>query len=115
MECTTITLTEFSMGKQVWIGLVGVVPRPGSAALGNAKGGFTNALALVTDPREFERQVTEALDELGLIPYEFEDIESFTSRIARCEVDEAIKELAPEVERTGNVRLGTFYNFSRVQ
>lgn len=113
---TTTARSKFGrMKKQVWIGLVGVTPVSGSKALGNAKGAFVNALALVADESEYQHAVQRALDSLGLVAYEFEDVETFLERDGKSCVDESLRSLAQEVSTTGGVRFGTFHNYLSVE
>ena len=99
--------------KQIWIGLVGVVPRQGSNTLsgGQAKGAFVNALAYVSDEEEYKIAVQRAASELALDAFEYEDIETFSDRVSKFEVDDTLKALADEAESTGSVRFGTFHNY----
>jgi hypothetical protein len=99
--------------KQIWIGLVGVVPRPGSNTLsgGQAKGAFVNALAFVSDEEEYKIAVQRAASELGLETFEYEDVERFSDRVSKFEVNDTLKSLAEEAESTGSVKFGTFHNY----
>ena len=105
------------MKKHVWIGLVGVMPQLGAEKVLNAKakGAFVNALAYAVDEAEYMRTVEEALGGLGLTAHEFEDIETFSERIAKWEVDAELRALADEVGTTGGVRFGTFHNYTDVE
>jgi len=103
------------MAKQVWIGLVGVTPVSGKQILGDAKGAFVNALALVVDEAEYKHEVQEALHNLGLVAYEFEDVEAFRERVEKWCVDEEMQLLAEEVSVTGKVRFGIFHNYLSVE
>jgi hypothetical protein len=105
------------MTKCVWIGLVGVTPRLGSKTALNeaAKGAFVNALAYAADDAEYRVAVEQALGDLGLTAYEFEDVEAFSERTSKWEVDEGLQCLADEVNATGAVRFGTFHNYSGVE
>jgi hypothetical protein len=105
------------MQESVWIGLVGVVPIPRthSVLAANAKGAYVNALAYVTDVAGYKAIVEQELRNLGLTAYEFEDIERFSERTSKWEVDEELRELADEVEVRGGVRFGTFYNYTGVE
>jgi hypothetical protein len=105
------------MQESVWIGLVGVVPIPSthSVLTANAKGAYVNALAYVTDVAGYKTIVEQELRNLGLTPYEFEDIETFSERTSKWEVDAELRQLAEEVEVGGGVRFGTFYNYTGVE
>lgn len=101
------------MSETVWIGLVGVVPQPGSRALNDAKGAYATVVALVQDRDAFEVAVAKALSDLKLAPFEFEDVEPISQRASNWVIDDKLLELASEVEATGGVRFGTFHNFMK--
>lgn len=101
--------------KEVWIGLVGVVPRPGNDLLGNAKQGFVNILALARTKSEYRSEVGRILDELGLDVSEIEDSEPLSDRLSKWTVDPDILALAEEVNSTGFARLGTFHVYDDEQ
>jgi hypothetical protein len=105
------------MKSGVWIGLVGVTPRPGADCVLNdaAKGAFVNVLAYATNEAEFRSEVEQALHDLGLTAHEFEDIERFAERLAKWEVDDELQALADEVEATQGVRFGTFHNYTGLE
>ncbi len=103
------------MERQVWIGLVGVIPVPGGGALRKGKGAFVNALAPAADQLEFENVVRDALSQLGFIAHEFEDVEAFSERTAKWEVDEELRVLAEEVASYGDVRFGAFHTYSSLE
>lgn len=102
-----------AMQEAVWIGLVAVVPQPGSRTLNDAKGAYVTAVAFVADRNAFEFVVAKALNELNLAPFEFEDVEPISERVSKWVVDDNLLELASEVESGGGVRFGTFYNFMK--
>jgi hypothetical protein len=110
-------ITNVMKKKSVWIGLVGISPRPGAKKVlsAAAKGSFVNALAFAADRAEYQSIVEEALRDLGLTAYEFEDVEPFSERTSKWQVDELIRDLADEVSATGTVRFGTFHNYSDVE
>jgi hypothetical protein len=105
------------MTKVVWIGLVGVMPRSDTEKVLSdaAKGAFVNALAYAADEAEYKNAVERALGELGLTAYEFEDVETFSARTSKWEVDEGLRVLADDVSATGGVRFGTFHTYSSVE
>jgi len=105
------------MKKHVWISLVGVTPQPGAKRVlsAAAKGAFVNALAYAADEAEYKRAVEQALGGLGLAAHEFEDVEMFSERTSKWEVDDELRALADEVGATGDVRFGTFHNYTGVE
>lgn len=105
----TLNKKHKDLSKEVWIGLVGVVPRPGNDLLGKAKQGFVNILALAASTSEYGAQVERVLDELGLDVTEIEDSEPLSERLSKWTVDPEISRLAQEVNSTGFARFGTFH------
>ena len=105
------------MKKRVWIGLVGVTPQLGAKKVlsAAAKGAFVNALAYAADEAEYKSAVERALGGLGLTACDFEDVETFSERTSKWEVDEVLRDLADEVGATGAVRFGTFHNYTDVE
>lgn len=70
-----------------------------------------NALAYVSDGEEYKIAVQKALNELALDAFEYEDVERFSDRVSKFDVDDALKLLADEVEATHSVKFGTFHNY----
>ena len=105
------------MEKYVSIGLVGVTPKPGAKRVLSAasKGAFVNALAYAADEAEYRSAVVRALEALGLTAHEFEDLETFAERSSKWNVDDSLRALAEEVSATGDVRFGTFHNYTGVE
>jgi hypothetical protein len=105
------------MKKYVWIGLVGVTPQRGAKRVlsAAAKGAFVNALAYAADEAEYKTAVEQALAGLGLAAHEFEDVETLSERTSKWEVDDELRLLADEVATTGDVRFGTFHNYTGVE
>jgi hypothetical protein len=97
--------------KDVWIGLVGVGPLPGNTCLGDAKGAYLNALALVSTSEEYRDAVTDWLRQLALFPFEFDDIERFDDRLAREELGDELCALAAKTRRSGRVTFDRFQRF----
>ena len=98
--------------KDVWIGLVGASgPLRGNVCLGDAKGAYLNALALVSTSEEYREAVTDcASRELALFPFEFDEIERFGDRLARMtHYRRASVPSQRETRRSGRV---TFDHFS---
>jgi hypothetical protein len=97
---------------EVWIGLVGVGPLPGSKTLGEAKGAYVNALAVALNSQQYEETVKAALDELALFAFEFEDVEQFSERASRMELDEKLHDLAEGALRSGRVCFDDFHTYA---
>jgi len=102
------------MASEVYIGMVGVVPILGSDLLGDAKGAYVNVLALASEPQDYEAGVRRALEDLGLSPFEFEDVEPFVKRASQRILEEHLHVLALEVSESGQVRFATFHTFNNV-
>src|SRR5258708_17025727 len=96
----------------VWISLVGVGPLPGSTTLGEAKGAYVNVLALASDAQQYEAAVRNALQELGLFAFEFEDVELFAERARHRQLDEELHDLAEEARSSRNVRFADFHTYA---
>jgi hypothetical protein len=97
-------------GKEVWIGLVGVLDESREKLLKGQKGAYVNVLSLASNAADYRRQV-KALEKMGLKITEIEDVEQFERRRANYEVDPELIALADEVARTGRVSCGTFHGF----
>jgi hypothetical protein len=98
----------------VWIGLVEVIPLSESTVLGNGKGAFVNALALTSDPENYQEQVRSALQNLDLAPADFQDVEPFSERAASWELEEGLHELAQEVRLSGGVSFDDFHVYDNL-
>jgi hypothetical protein len=98
--------------KAVWIGLAEVNPIPGSTTLGSdKKGACVNVLIFSSDADEFEKQLTEMLDQLGLKLISLEDVEPFSIRTSNHQVDTALIELAAKVNSHNAIEFGNFHTF----
>jgi hypothetical protein len=63
---------------QVWIGLVGVIPREGCSLLPSNEGAFVNFLTLASNESEYCAKVTGVLLHYCLELLEFEDVRPFS-------------------------------------
>src|SRR3954471_20075010 len=63
---------------QVWIGLVGVIPREGCQLLPANEGAFVNFLTLATNESEYRAKVTGALFHYCLELLEIEEVRPFS-------------------------------------
>ena len=99
---------------QVWIGVVGVIPREGCKLLSPDKGAFVNFLMLANSDSEYRAKVTGALSHYRLELLEFDDVRPLS---ASDEPSEEILSIAAELEENGNpqhVRYATFNTFPRM-
>ena len=93
----------------VWVGLVGVDPRPGNDALEGARGAFVRFVALAAAPDDFVRQVHEALDEFQFEFDELSDVEPPSVFSEREEVEGELDRIARTVADDGFSRFGEFH------
>jgi hypothetical protein len=97
--------------KNVWIGLVNVIPQLGSSTLSNgAKGAFVNVLAFAGSDSEYESVVQAALSTLELLAVEFEDVELF-NRLTTEGASDDLQALAKDIRSMRAVAFGTFHNY----
>src|ERR1700733_214767 len=98
--------------REVYIGLVAVVPRPGNADWpADAKGAYVNALAIASGKEDFREQVSQSLSDAGFEVQEIEDIEPLAMRKAHHEIDSELEELSEVVLWSGRPGFGPFYPF----
>lgn len=79
---------------RVWIGLVDLKPKRGSAVLDGAPGAFSNAFALAGSELEYRRLVEQAFRDLELEVEDFDDVELLEHRMQNYAVPDEIVELA---------------------
>jgi hypothetical protein len=96
----------------IWIGLVGVTPLAGNTCLEGAKGAYVNAIAQADTVEQYKEAVTASLEDLALCPFEFEDMEPFTARAAREQLEEHLLALAEEARQSAAVQFGNFHTYS---
>jgi len=98
---------------QIWICLAHVTANQDTeSVLESGKKAYVNVLGYAINPLDFEIQIKNALDEMGLILLSIEDEEPFSVRISEWEVNDMILEKAKEVEQTKNIRFTTFHAYS---
>ena len=97
------------MSKKLYIGLVGVRPMEGNDCLGDSRGAFVNVIALAEDEEDYLRQLEEALEEFRFYRDEIEDVEPYSSRLARGQVEDGLDEIARKVADDGYSRFGSFF------
>ncbi|HEV8198835.1 MAG TPA: hypothetical protein VGS03_02325 [Candidatus Polarisedimenticolia bacterium] len=100
--------------KEVWIGLIEVVPLPGVDTLGTVSGAFVNFLALAADESEYREQVQAATSEAGFQAMTVEDVEPLRLRLSRANVDAELMSLAEGIEARGGFKFGTFHTFTQI-
>jgi hypothetical protein len=98
--------------REVWIGLVGVLPSADCLILSKEiKGAYVNILALAANLSEYQAEIQKALNHYKLTLLEIKDAESLSLRRTKFTVSDDLLRLSDEVKQTGNVRLGTFHEF----
>jgi hypothetical protein len=95
--------------KQPWVGLIGLKPRPGNEILGSAQGAYVYMLALATDERDFRKAVLVSLEEFGFGLEEMDEVEPFSAKLLRGNVDDYLVERASKVAQDGKTRYGEFF------
>jgi len=100
--------------KNVWIGVVSVLPEDGCELLSVHKGAYVNFLTLAGDEAEYRSKVASALAHYRLELHGLENVRLFT--LSDNPAEELIS-IAEELQRDNNpqhVRFGTFHTFERV-
>jgi len=99
---------------EVWIGVVGVVPREGCELLSPDEGAFVNFLTLASSDSEYRAKVSGAVSFYRLDLLEFQNVLPFTHSE---NPSQEILSIAAELEENRNskhVRYATFHTFLRV-
>lgn len=107
-------MAEDAIQAEVWIGVVGVVPREGCELLSAEKGAFVNFLTLASNESEYRAKVSGALTDYRLELLEFQEVRPFS---ASDRPSEEILTIAAELQEARNpqhVRYATFHTFPRV-
>lgn len=94
-----------------WIGLVELSGKHGNKILNNSTGAFVNVLASALSARDFTNKVKETIESMGLEFIQIDDVELFSERAEKNELDKNIIKLAIEVIETGEIRFGDFHTF----
>ena len=100
--------------KDVWIGVVSVLPQDGCELLSAHNGAYVNFLTLAGDEAEYRSKVTSALAHYRLELHGLENVRPFT--LSENPAKELIT-IAEELQRDNDpqhVRFGTFHTFERV-
>jgi hypothetical protein len=97
--------------KVVWVGLVGLRPRPGNDTLGGVRGAFVRFLALAAGEGDFIQQMHEALDEFQFDFEEVSEIEPLSDFVERGACDSELADIARKVSEDGYSRFGEFFVF----
>jgi hypothetical protein len=98
-------------GREVWIGLAGVRPRPGNEIFGRRAGAYVNVVALADTLDDPRRVVTSHFDQLRFDVTEIEDLEPLEQRLDRHGVSEEILDLVTELSRATVVVNHVFHTY----
>lgn len=105
-------MSTSKLPKEVWIGLVGMKPKPGSTFFDEGiKGAYAQILAWADSTTEYKAQIEEALNFYHLYLHTIDNVEPLAERLSKYVIDDYLLELANEVRTTGNARFGTFHEF----
>ena len=96
--------------REVWIGLVEVVPEEGNDIFDGAPGAYANVLALAESVEDYMAVTAPVLLRQGLIAVGVDDPEPLRERRSRVQVSDEILDL-DERALTGDVVWTTFHVF----
>src|SRR6476646_9355215 len=94
---------------EVWIGVVGVVPRSGCELLSPDEGAYTNFLTLARSDSEYRAKVIGALSNYQLELLEFENVRPFSESDGSSE---EIMAIAAELEKNRNPKHVVYATFN---
>jgi hypothetical protein len=98
------------VNREVWIGLVEVVPEDGNDIFGGAPGAYANVLAVAASVDDYMAVTAPALLQEGLVAVGVDDPEPLRERRSRMQLSDEILDLG-ERARRGDVVWDTFYVF----
>jgi hypothetical protein len=96
--------------REVWIGLVEVVPEEGNDIFDGAPGAYANVLALAASVEDYMAVTAPALLREGVVAVGVDDPEPLRERRSRVQLGDEILRLG-EQSRTGQVVWDTFHVF----
>ena len=98
--------------KRVFIGMAHVLANPLTGdVLNGAKGAYVNILGFFVDEAEFIAEAMNVLDTIGLNMVDIEDVEPFSARLDKYEVDEKLLDLAKQVADMHQVMFDSFHTY----
>ena len=98
--------------KEIWIGMVQVVPSLDARVISDASGAFVDVLTWAADLAEYRAKVTELMDDLRLNIMEIEKAEPLANRGSLEELAEEIALIAREVRYNPNaIMYSTFFTW----
>lgn len=96
--------------REVWIGLVEVMPDEGNDIFEGAPGAYANVLALARSVEDYMTITAAALEQQCLIPVGVDDPEPLRARQSRVDLADEILQLGEQAQ-SGEVVWDTFYVF----
>lgn len=97
---------------QIFIGLAHVVTnKAAGGVLKSSKGAYVNILCLVSNETEFIVEASKVMKSMGLNLVDCEDIETFTERMEKYEIQDRLLSLAKQVNDEQKVIFGTFHSY----
>ena len=97
------------MSKEVWIGLVNLMPNAGNEDLKGAKGAYVNILAFAESVEDYKNVVKFAAYEHDYTIQEIKDVELFDVRSKNFEIDDDLINLSKKVAETRKTHFGEFF------
>ena len=96
-------------GEQVWIGLVGVTPKPKNTLLKGARGAYVNVVAWVASASKYRAEVKRALEKHNFKLERIKDVEPLAKRLRDYKVPRGILRLAEKARKDKGIYFGEFY------
>lgn len=99
------------MKKNIWIGLVNVIPNENCTVINANEGAYTNILAIAESSVEYRSKIKRVLKEYNLTVIDIEDEEPLEERQKKVEIDEEIYEMSQEIFNDNTVKFSTFHTY----
>ena len=98
---------------EVWIGLVGVAPKPGNVLLKNASGAYVNVLAWANNAAKYRSKVRWAVKQVGFKLLSIKEVEPMSKRIVQHHLPVGILRLTAQVKKDRRTSFDVFYTYSK--
>lgn len=100
--------------RELWIGLVGVVPKPDCKLFhDDVAGAYATMLSVALDEAEFMDRVRDACDRLHLEVFEIEECDTYSSRVTSYHISPNVRRLAKEAADGSKVGIARWHTFSK--
>lgn len=99
--------------KELWIGLVNVIPMPNNQTLPATKGAYVTVLMDASSYTDFFDEVESELLSYDYHVIEIEDVEKFEIRKTKYILSEKLLALASETKGSGKIGLGDFHTYDK--